>query len=102
MAQEEPRPQEASSGDSPLVNAALGISALAVVLFVVAIIIDADEGADWLWPVAGIVGLLGAVLGWLADPPRPRGRALIAVVAGGLIFAVILAWAIVALITGNL
>jgi hypothetical protein len=65
----------ASTEDSPQANAALGIAALAVVLFVLALVI-AQEGNDWLWPVAGVVGAAGAVMGWTAGWPRPRGRSL--------------------------
>ena len=93
----------ASTGDSPQATPALGISALAVVLFIVALVLEqTGNEVEWLWPVAGVLGAVGAIMGWAAGRPRPRGRPLAAAVAGGLIFAVVLAWLIVALITGNL
>ena len=49
-----------------------------------------------------VVGAAAAITGWSTGRPRPRGRALAAVVIGGLLFAVILAWAIVAGISGDL
>ena len=99
MAQERTPPE--LPRQSPRVNAALGLAGVAVALFVVAVIF-AQEGNDWLWPLAGVVGAIAAISGWSADRPRPRGRALIAVVVGGLIFALIAGWVIVGAITGNL
>lgn len=100
MAQEG-TPREAPHDESPRVNAALGIAALAVALFIVAIVV-AQDGNDWLWPLTGVVGAVAAITGWSAGRPRPRGRALIAVVVGGLLFALIAAWGIVGSITGDL
>jgi peptidoglycan/LPS O-acetylase OafA/YrhL len=100
MAQEE-TPRKAPGEESPRVNAALGIAAVAVALFIVAIVV-AQEGNDWLWPLTGVVGAVAAITGWSAHRPRPRGRALIAVVVGGLLFALVAGWGIVGAITGNL
>jgi hypothetical protein len=77
---------------------------LAVVLYVVAMAVAGDDDSDygWLWPVAGVTGLVAAIAGWRAGAPRPRGRALTATVLGGLVFIVILAWIVVAAITGDL
>ncbi len=95
-------PNRVPREQSPLVNAALALAGVAVALFVVAVILDDQGGTDWLWPLAGVVGAVAAISGWSADRPRPRGRALIAVVVGGLIFALIAGWVIVGAITGNL
>lgn len=65
-------------------------------------IIVAQEDNSWLWPVTGLVGLVAAVVAWTAEPGQPRGRALIAVIAGGVIFVLVFGWAIVGAITGNL
>lgn len=100
MAQQEPR-SPAMAGESPRAHAALGVAGLAVVLFVVALVV-AQEGNDWLWPLTGLVGLVAALLGWQAGRPRPRGRALIATVVGGLLFVLVAGWAIVGAFTGNL
>lgn len=98
---EERTPRELP-GESPRASAALGLAGVAVAVFVVAVILDDQEGNDWLWPLAGVVGAVAAITGWSADRPRPRGRALIAVVAGGLVFALIAGWVTVSATTGNL
>lgn len=64
--------------------------------------IVAQDGNDWLWPLTGVVGAAAALTGWSAGRPRPRGRALAAVVLGGLLFTVILVWGVVGGITGTL
>ena len=81
-------------------NIALGLAGLAVILYVIAMIV-AQDGTDWLWPVSGLVGAVAAVLGWLAGRPRPGGKALLAIVLGGLVFLVIVGWVIWAASTGN-
>ena len=81
-------------------NTALAIAVVSVVLYIVAMVV-AQEDNDWLWPVAGLVGGAAAVMGWMADKPKPRGRALAAVVLGGLVFVAILGWVIWAAATGN-
>ncbi|HVE98498.1 MAG TPA: hypothetical protein VNA12_04895 [Mycobacteriales bacterium] len=86
----------------PRANTALGVSALAVLLYVVAMILDERGDYGWLWPVAGLVGGAGAVMGWQAGRPRPRGRALLAVVLGGLVLLSIVGWIVVAAINGDL
>ena len=82
----------------PRTNAALGVSALAVVLYVVAMMLDENGDYGWLWPVAGLAGAAGAVMGWQAGR---RGRALLAVVLGGLVFLSIVGWIVVAAISGE-
>ncbi len=81
-------------------NVALGVSALAVIVWVVAMIV-AQEDNDWMWPLAGLLGGVGAVMGWMAGKPRPRSKALAAIVLGGIVFAMILGWIIWAAATGN-
>ena len=90
-----------SRGDSPQANAALGVAGLGVILYVLAIFIAGEGRNDWLWPLALVFGAAGAIIGWMAGRPRPQGRARAAVVAGGLICALTLLWAIVAAITGD-
>jgi hypothetical protein len=82
-------------------NLAFGLAVVAVVLYVLAMIVAQEENG-WLWPVAGLLGGAAAVTGWMAGKPRPRGKALAAVVMGGLVFIVILVWTIVAAATGDL
>lgn len=81
-------------------NTALGVAIAAFVLYVIAMIV-AQQDHGWLWPLSGLLGAAGAILGWTAGKPKPRGRALAAVIVGGLVFAVILAWIIWAAATGN-
>ena len=85
---------------SPSTNLALGLAGAAVLVFVIAMVV-ATDGNDWLWPLAGLLGASGAVAGWRADRPRPQGKALLAVVMGGLVFLIILGWIIWAASTGN-
>ena len=79
-------------------NTALVVSTLAVVLYVVAMLLDENGGYGWLWPVAGLAGGAGAVMGWQSGH---RGRALLAVVLGGLVFLSIVGWIVVAAISGE-
>ncbi len=90
-----------AANQAPRANIAVALAGVAVALFVVAIIV-AQDGSDWLWPLTGVIGAVAAITGWSAGRPRPQGRALAAVVIGGLVFTVILVWVIVAAITGDL
>ena len=92
--------QGAASADSSSANVALGISAVAALLFVIAMVV-ANDGNDWLWPVAGVLGGVGAFLGWRAGRPKLQGKAMLAVVMGGIVFLVILGWIVWAAATGN-
>lgn len=92
--------REAPAGTRSRVDIALLISALAAVVYVIAMVV-AQEDNEWLWPLAGVLGAIGAVLGFQAGRPRPGGKALLAVVLGGLVFLVILGWVVWALSTGN-
>ena len=69
MAQEG-TPREAPHDESPRVNVALGLAAVAVALFIVALVV-AQDGNDWLWPLTGVVGAVAAIIGWSAQRPRP-------------------------------
>ena len=89
-----------TSADASRTNLAVGLAALALVLYIVAMIVAQEEN-DWLWPVAGLVGLAAAIMGWTAGKPKPKGKALAAVVIGGLVFVTILAWTVVSLINGT-
>ena len=80
-------------------NTALAVSGLAAVLFVVAMIV-AQETNGWMWPLAGLLGGVGAVMGLMAGKPR-AGKALAAIVLGALVFAAIVGWIIWAAATGN-
>lgn len=80
---------------------ALGTAVVAVALYVVAMLAAEDDNG-WLWPVAGVVGAVAAIQGWQVGRSRPHGRALAAIVLGGLVFLTILAWVVVAAFTGDL
>lgn len=92
--------QDGTTSDASKATTALGVAGLAAVLYVVAMIMS-DGAPEWLWPLAGVLGLVGAVMGWMAGRPRPAGKAMAAVVLGGLVFASILGWIIWAAATGN-
>ena len=84
-------------------NLALGLSAAGALVFVIAMFVAGEDGAnDWMWPVAGVLVLAGAIMGWMAGKPRPQGRALAAVVLGGLTAAFIIGWIVWAAATGNM
>ncbi len=87
--------------DSSRANAALALAGGALLLYIIAMIVAQDDNG-WLWPLAGVVGAAAAITGWTAGRPRPRGRSLAAIVIGGLLFLLILGWAIVAAISGDL
>lgn len=90
-----------AGADASRANVAVGLAGAAVVVFVIAMIVAQDDN-DWLWPLAGVLGGVGAFTGWRAGRPRPQGKALAAVVLGGLVFLFILGWIIWAASTGNL
>ena len=89
----------AATENASRANIALGVSVAAVVLWVVAMIVAQEENG-WMWPLAGVVGAIGAVLGWTAGKPR-TGKAMAAIVLGGLVFLAIVGWIIWAAATGN-
>ena len=98
---EEAAGRGAARDQAPRANIALALAGVAVALYIVAVIVAQEENG-WLWPLTGIVGAAAAITGWSAGRPRPRGRALAALVIGGLVFTVILVWVIVAGISGDL
>ena len=84
-------------------NLAAALGGVALILLIVAMFVagDDDSANGWMWPVAGVLGLAGAIIGWMAGKPKPQGRALLGVVTGGLTAAVIIGWLIWAAATGN-
>jgi len=85
-------------------NVALGLALLSALLYVVALSVAGDDESDygWLWPVAAVVGGAAAFAGWRAGSPRPHGKALAALLLGGLVFLSIVGWVVVAAFTGDL
>lgn len=59
--------------DESKANLALGLALLGLVLYVIAMIVAQEEDNGWLWPVAGLTGGAGAVVGWMAAS-RARGE----------------------------
>jgi hypothetical protein len=88
-----------SGSETSRANLALAISGVAVLMFLIAVV--AGDENDWLWPVAGLLGAAGAAAGWMAGKPKLAGKAMLAVVLGGLVFLFILGWIIWAAATGN-
>jgi len=73
-------------------NLAAALAAAAVAVWVVLIAIDAD-GPIWL--IVGALSLAAAVTGWRAGAGRmPQGRALAALVVGGLLFVMFVVFTI--------
>jgi hypothetical protein len=92
---------EATAEDSSRANVALALASVGVALYIVAIFVAEEINAEWLWPVSAVVAAAGAITGWSAGRPPPRGRALAAVVLGGLVVAVTLVWFVYAAISGD-
>ena len=84
-------------------NLAAALGVVAIVLFIIAMFVAGEDDSPygWLWPVSGVLGLAGAITGWMAGKPKPQGRALLGLVTGGLTAAMVIGWIIWALATGN-
>lgn len=85
-------------------STAFKVAIAAVVLWLAAFAFAGDDdagAAGMLWPLAGLTGGVAAVMAWKAGRPRPAGRALTALLLGGLVFVAIVGWTLVALITGE-
>jgi hypothetical protein len=88
-------------GDSAHANVALGLSLAAVVTWL------AGTAADELYMVMAVLAVAGIVLGVRAGrsagPEAPRGgRALAAIILGGVLSALFLAFLIASIATGDL
>ena len=86
----------ASPAGTSRTTMALGISVLAVVIFIAAMLF-AQERNDWLWPLAGVVGGIGAIMGWMAGR---KGQAMVALVLGALVFLAVFGWWLVEALSG--
>ena len=73
-------------------NLAAGLAVAAVVVWAVLTAVDADGP---IWIVLGVLALAAAITGWRAGSGRmPRGRALAALVVGGLLFIIFVGFTI--------
>ena len=81
---------------SPQANLALGLGLAAIVTWIIAVIASGDSGDEngWLWVVMAVLGLAALITGLRASPGRPRGRALVGAVIGGLLVLLFLAFVI--------
>jgi len=76
-------------------NLALGLGLAALITWVIAVIISGDNDEHgWIWPVMAGLGLAAVVAGLSAGPGRPRGRALIGTVLGGVLVLLFLGFVI--------
>ncbi len=76
-------------------NLALGLGLAAVVTWVIALIIAGDDDENgWIWLVMAGLGLAAVVAGLRAGPGRPRGRALIGAILGGILVLLFLGFVI--------
>lgn len=81
-------------------NTALAVAVAAAALWIGLAAADAD-GPAWLGVL--VLGGIGAYLGWRSGGgSRPAGRGLAALVIGGIAFAAVVLWMIVAAISGDL
>jgi len=83
--------QTGAGSNSSRANLALGLAVAALVAMAVLAAIDAD-GPIWL--VVGVLSLAAVITGLVAGGGRPRGRALAAVVLGGVLFVVFVVFTI--------
>ena len=73
-------------------NLAAALAVAAVVAWAVLIAVDADGP---IWIIVGVLALAAALTGWRAGAGGPpRGRALAALVVGGLLFVVFVVFTI--------
>jgi len=77
-------------------NLALGLGLAAIVTWIIAVIASGESGDEngWLWVVMAVFALAALVTGLRANPGRPRGRALIGAVIGGLLVLLFLGFVI--------
>ena len=73
-------------------NLAAALAAVAVAIWAVLLAIDADGP---IWILVGVASLAAAVTGWSAGGgAMPRGRALVALIVGGVLFAMFVVFTI--------
>ena len=87
------RAQRTEGGSEPSrANLAAGLAVAAVVVWAALLAVDADGP---IWIVQGVLALAAAVTGWRAGGgAMPRGRALAALVVGGLLFVMFVGFTI--------
>jgi len=82
----------AATAEPSRANLALGLAITGVVVWIALIATDHDGP---LWLLQPVLGAAAAITGWRAGGGgAPRGRALVAVVVGGLLFAMFAAFII--------
>ena len=95
-----PAAEPTQPADGSRASTALGVAIAAAVVWVVLAVVDHDGPA---WLLVLVLGGVAAALGWRAGGgARPAGRALAAVIIGGLAFTAVAVWIIVALISGDM
>ena len=77
-------------------NLALGLGLAAALAWLIAMLASGDSGDEngWLWVVMAVLGLAALVTGLRASPGRPRGRALVGTVIGGLLVLLFLGFVV--------
>ena len=85
--------QRTAAGPEPSrANLAAGLAIAAVVVWAVLIAVDADGP---IWIVEGVLALAAAAAGWRAGGgAMPRGRPLAALIVGGVLFLLFVAFTI--------
>ncbi len=77
-------------------NLALGLGLAAALTWLIAIFASGDSGDEngWLWVVMAVLALAALITGLRTSPGRPRGRALIGTVIGGLLVLLFLGFVV--------
>lgn len=83
-----------SGTDVSKANLVLGLGVGAVAAQVIAMVANGDgDEYGWMWFVMAAIGLAAVVLGLQSTGGKPKGKALIGTVLGGLIVLLFLAFA---------
>jgi len=91
-----PTDVDPATKSTPQANLALGLGIAAIATWIIAVIISGESGDenDWIWVVMAVIALAALVTGLRASPGRPRGRALVGAVIGGLLVLLFLGFVI--------
>ena len=85
-------PRTTGAAQESRANLAAALAVLAVAVWAVLVAVDADGP---IWIVVGVASLGAAIMGWRAGGgAMPRGRALAALIVGGVLFAMFVVFTI--------
>ena len=85
-------PRTSETAQASHANLAAALAAVAVAIWAVLLAIDADGP---IWIIVGVASLGALIMGWRAGGgAMPRGRALAALIVGGVLFAMFVVFTI--------